>query len=95
MEDKRVFLTRDTVRVNVEVWPVTVGIRKFRGCVVYGAAWNKENNSSMLFPTGHTMAEDLGRSECRKRFGFYPSKGTAWYISESGKRTKVDLDFSD
>ena len=90
-----VYVTRDSGRDWAEVYPATVGIRKFHGCVVYGAAWNKKFPDCSLYPQKHKLSESLNITDCRKRFGFYPRAGTAWYINTRGKRSKVDIDFSD
>ncbi|KKN73483.1 hypothetical protein LCGC14_0400580 [marine sediment metagenome] len=91
---KPVYVTRDNHDIDVEVWPATVGIRKFHGCIMWGAAWRKESADYSLYSEKVGMSEDISKSECRKRFGFYPAKGTAWYINSRGKRSKVDIDFS-
>jgi len=94
---KAVYVTRDSHDDCVEVWPATVGIRKFHGCVAYGAAWYKNRATGFLTPatSWNRYVKELNESGCRKRFGFYPKAGTAWYVNTRGKRTKVDIDFSD
>ncbi len=93
------FVTRDSGSSFVEVWPATVGIRKFHlffaDCVQFqwGAAWSRNYVTGYLFRTRHRTAEVFDEQDCRKRFGFYPRSGTAWFVSGK-KRTKVDIDFS-
>lgn len=93
---KAVWVTRDTGSYDVRVWPETVGIRKFHGCVQYGAAWRAFRCTAFLYKkTGNYIkAELLTKTECKKRFGFFPRTGTAWYINTKGKRTKEEIDFS-
>ncbi len=91
---KAVYVTRDSLCFTVEVWPATVGIRKFHGCVKYGAAWQKRYGSYRLYQNDTCSSETLSEYECKERFGFYPGKGTAWYVNSRGKRTKVDIAFS-
>lgn len=88
-----VYLTRDTLGRYVYVWPATVGIRKFHGCVVYGAAWNKDGCTRGLYLRGNEYAEYLLPSDCLRRFGFFPEEGEAWLI-EGKKRTQIYLAFS-
>ena len=95
-----VYVTRDTESLSqienfVNVWPATVGIRKWNGCIWWGAAWAKNYWTLSLFSTGRKFAQHLNKDECHKRFGFYPRPGTAWWVSGKGKRSKVDIDFSD
>ena len=52
-----VYVTRDSYTIIVQVWPATVGIRKFHGCVEYGAAWNKSFSTSRLSPVERRSAE--------------------------------------
>ena len=92
---KAVYVTRDSLRDYIEVWPVTVGIRKFRGCVIWGAAWCEDRYTSFLFPENRGRAKGLDTYECRRHFGFCPRAGTAWYVNTRGKRSKVDIDFSN
>ena len=88
------YVTRDTWDDRVQVWLATVGIRKFHGCVQYGAAWCKEWTTIALRKSGRKISEYLTPKECRKRFGFYPRKGTAWDI-DGKKRKQVDIDFTN
>ncbi len=90
-----VYVTRDSTRDVVEVWPVTVGIRKFRGCIIWGAAWCKDRYTACLFPKRRGSAEYLSLVKCRRRFGFYPRAGTAWYVNSKGKKSEVDIDFTN
>ncbi len=96
---KNVFVTRDTVLCRVFVYPERVGIRKFRGCVAWGAAWSKDHDTIRLRKTGPKRAESLSPHECRERYGFYPLKGTAWLVEFDAKgkmkKTKVDIEFSN
>ncbi len=94
MKMEAVYVTRDTYETYVDIWPATVGIRKFYGCAVYGAAWSKNKYTIHLYPRSAKKVEFLSKSECQQRFGFYPRAGTAWYINTRGKRSKVDIDFS-
>ena len=80
-----VYVTRDSEEVAVEIWPATIGIRKFRGCIIWVAGSTRDLGRSKY----------LNKRECRKRFGFYPRAGTAWWVSGKGRRSKVDIDFSD
>lgn len=91
---KAVYVTRDSDDDYVEVWPATVGIRKFHGCVQYGAAWSKHSSTGFLEKGYKGYVMEVDENVCRKRFGFYPRAGTAWYINSRGKRSKVDIDFS-
>ena len=93
-EDERVYVTKDTDCSHAEVWPATVGIRKFHGCVQYGAAWSKNRCNGALYSDKPGFCERLTEAECQERYGFYPSIAGAWYIAENGKRTRVSLAFS-
>ena len=86
-----VFVTRGSRGCNVEVWPAHIGIRKFHGCVEFGAAWKSIYKTIALTPSHSRLSECISPYQCRKRFGFYPRKGTAWLI-EGKKRTRQDLD---
>ncbi len=92
---KPVYVTRDTYDCDVDVWPAYIGIRKFHGCVEWGAAWSEDESTMRLSSKGRKYAELLTDLKCRERFGFYPREGTAWYVNAKGKRTKVDIDFSN
>ncbi len=101
MKDNRVYkkkrgtlITRDTYGVDVGAYPAIVGIRKFHGCVEYGAAWDEKTPTGWLCPSKKKYIECLSYDECRKQFGFYPRKGTAWHI-DGKKRTKIDIEFTD
>ncbi len=91
---ENVFVTRNSFAEYVLVYPAYVGIRKFHGCIRWGAAWQKNRSTSRLSPRGNKYAKCLIEQECRELFGFYPRAGTAWYVNAKGKRTKVDIDFS-
>ena len=95
MEVEAVYVTRDTYSDCIKVRPETVGIRKFHGCIEYGSAFEKGYATIYLYPRKEGLAKILSKPECKERFGFYPGKGTAWYVNTRGKRTKVDIDFSD
>lgn len=92
-----VYVTRDSLATDVEVWPATVGIRKFHGCIAWGAAWYGVRATGFLTPakSWNRYVKELDESQCCKRFGFYPEEGTAWWVSGKGRRSKVDIDFSD
>ena len=94
MKDKRVYVTRDSHNSHAEVYPATVGIRKFRGCTIFGAAWSEERPTGCLSRNTGGYCEMLLRPVCEKRFGFYPKAGTAWYINQRGQRTKVNIEFT-
>ena len=93
-----VYVTRDSGSSLVDVFPATVGIRKFHGCVVWGAAWCETYATLALSRTRKRFAECLTPDECRSRFGFYPRAGTAWFVKYSAtgkmKKSKVDIDFT-
>ncbi|KKK87243.1 hypothetical protein LCGC14_2755190 [marine sediment metagenome] len=93
--DKRVYVTRATYSRFVEIWPATVGIRKFHGCVEYGAAWSEDCGTGQLYEDDIERADWADELTCQKRYGFCPGRGTAWYIDQNGKRTRILLDFSD
>ena len=97
-----VYVSRDSSETVVEIYPATVGLRKFhrlsasgkfRGHVIWGAAWHKEFAVRILDKMFMIFSDRLTKYECRKRFGFYPRKGTAWFVNGK-KRTKVDINFS-
>ncbi len=94
-----VYVTRDSQGEGVFVFPATVGIRKFHGCVAWGAAWCKTDDRTALSAGLNAKeAECLGTSKCKKRFGFFPRPGTAWLVEYTAKgrmkKSKVDLAFS-
>ena len=91
--DKRVYLTRDTYSSYIKVWPATVGIRKFHGCVEYGSAHC--SNSTTGYLDGGKYVKIISQLVCKRRYGFCPKKGEAWYISQTGRRYKEELAFSD
>lgn len=94
-KDEFCYVTRASFSTLVYVFPATVGIRKFNGCVWWGAAWCKTGRTVRLSSTGKCrIAKTLIENQCRKRFGFYPGPGTA-YLVDGSKRTKVDIDFSN
>ncbi|KKL45842.1 hypothetical protein LCGC14_2351590 [marine sediment metagenome] len=88
------YVTRDTCEHCVQVFPAAIGIRKFHGCVEWGAAWQKKWATVLLRRRGKKETLFLTPDECCKRFGFYPRKGTAWDI-DGKKRKQVDIDFTD
>ncbi|MHC4121970.1 MAG: hypothetical protein ACYSSI_00220 [Planctomycetota bacterium] len=91
---KAVYVTRDTSGC-ILVWPVHVGIRKFHGCVMYGAAWREDNYVDRLSSRKNAKrAECLSGDMCCKKYGFCPRVGTAWHINSRGKRKQVFLAFS-
>lgn len=96
-----VYVTRDSALYYVYVFPAKVGIRKFHGCVTWGAAWNESVDTVFLTARRNSkLAEGLGEAAFRNRFGFYPRPGTAWLIEytpkgKMKKPKKVDLAFSD
>ncbi len=94
-----VYVTRDSCLETVWLFPHAVGIRKFHGCVAWGAAWQEERDTTHLSSTGRAKAERLTKGECKDRFGFYPHKGTAWLVEYNAKgkmkKSQVDIDFSD
>ena len=90
-----VYVTRDSDDDYVCVWPADVGIRKFHGCTVWGAAWLENMRTTKLSDRGRKYAKYLDEYQCKKRFGFYPRAGTAWWVSGKGRKSKVDIDFSD
>ncbi len=94
-----VFVTRDTILSAVHIFPATVGIRKFHGCIAWGAAWCETYDMITLSARRNAKrAKRLNESECRARFGFYPHKGTAWRVEYDAKnkmkKSKVDIDFT-
>ncbi len=93
MKDERVYITRNSFSSYVRVWPATVGIRKFHGCVEYGAAWSANCTKRLRLRTNSKMAILLFSWKCQKKYGFYPPRGTAWYWNGK-KATQVFLDFS-
>ena len=93
-KDIRVYVTRSSYSDCVLVFPATVGIRKFHGCIEFGAAWQKKHMTGVLFKNGYLGAKYLNKYECREQFGFYPSPGTAYYV-DGKKKEKVDIGFSN
>ena len=94
-----VYVTRDSYMRCVYIYPAIVGIRKFHGCIAWGAAWCKtDDRTSLSARINAKQAERLDEPQCRTRFGFYPSKGTAWLVKYNAKgkmkKSKVDIDFS-
>lgn len=92
MED--VYVTRNSGNGRVQVWPADVGIRKFHGCVEYGAAWDKENANIFFGKRSYECSASFTLFWCKLLFGFRPKEGEAWLI-EGKKRTKVGIDFSN
>ncbi len=94
-----VFVTRGSFMNFVRIYPATVGIRKFHGCVAWGAAWCDEHSSVQLTRRGIKVSETIHAEGCRARFGFFPQSGTAWLIEYNAKgkmkKSKVEIDFSD
>ena len=95
---KDVYITRSTYRHVVVIFPATVGIRKFHGCVAWGAAWHKAFNTERLRARCQRWAETISFGDCRERFGFVPRSGTAWLVEYNAKgkrkKSKVDIDYS-
>lgn len=89
------YVTRDTVGCKVRVWPAEVGIRKFHGCVEYGAAYNEAFRSG--WKGNKKLYDYISTKECKKRFGFTPDKEKAYDIDGSRKQQikEVILEFSD
>ncbi len=94
-----VFVTRDSGESDMLVFPATVGIRKFHGCIEWGAAWSSFSVTEHLYPRRMGRAKWLDEEQCRCRFGFYPRAATAYLIEYNAKgqmkKSKVDIDFSD
>ena len=78
-------VTRNTDSDYVEIWPAHVGIRKFHGCVCYGAAWEGRWRTFCLYESRGIVSSGLNKKQC--------CEGTAWFI-DGKKRTKVDIAFS-
>ena len=101
MEDKRVYLTRDKYgslpKCRIEVYPAVVGIRKFHGCIQYGAAEHESRcNATFHNERGHLeVAKKLTEDDCHVQYCFIPEPGTAWYVDEKGKHSSVDIAFSN
>lgn len=97
---KDVYVTRDTYEDFVRVWPATVGIRKFHGCIAWGAAWRETDFTDLLYgrKNAKSRAGIFLPSACRKHYGFYARPGTAWLIEydakDKMKKSKVDIDFT-
>ena len=89
-----VYITRDTISGIVDIWPETVGIRKFHGCIEWGAAWNTNWAIIRLYNNQKTCALWVTVFDCKEFFGFITRPGTAYYINSKGKHTKVDIAFS-
>ncbi len=93
-----VYVTRNSYYHTVYVFPHRVGIRKFRGCTQWGAAWCKKHATTWLSNRRTKSAECLSPHECRERYGFYPGEGTAWLVKFDAKgkmkKSKVDIAFS-
>lgn len=96
MQTRKVYITRDTDRDYIEVWPDHIGIRKFHGCVQYGAAWNEKRAARILYQRRNSrLAPRMNEENCIKIFGFFSKEDEAWHIDGRGKKTKVDIGFSD
>jgi len=98
MKTRNVYVTRDTIQNSIDIRPDTVGIRKFnrRPCTVrWGAAWNERYPTAFSYKTGLSVRQNLMIEAFKAVFGFIPRKGTAYYIDGKGKRTKVDIDFTN
>lgn len=94
--NRSVYITRDSRSDEVWIFPETVGIRKFHGCVAWGAAWCTTCGIMRLYGDNTVMyAAYTYNYECKKIFGFIPRGGTAYHVTAKGKRTKVDIDFTD
>lgn len=91
---KDVYVTLDTYGVYINIWPATVGIRKFHGCCQYGAAWNAKEPRGLLTKYGRKYSMSVTKNQCQEWFGFYPFPGEAWFVPAKGKRVKVELKFS-
>ena len=89
-----VYIARNSGCYNVDIYPATVGIRKFHGCVEFGAAWQPRWVTQSLYKNKEGGAPNISKDECKKLFGFYPRPGTAWFV-DGKKRTEVDIAFSD
>lgn len=95
-----VYVTRGTCQDDeIDLWPATVGIRKFHGCIQWGAAWQPNH---MVYELNKNTKKQTGICtlvQCKKRFGFIPRRGTAWLVEYNTKgkmkKSKVDIDFSD
>lgn len=94
-----VYVTRGSYMDHVRIYPAKVGIRKFHGCVAWGAAWCENYATPDLTRRGTRSAKRITPDECRTRFGFYPRPGTAWLVEYNAKgkmeKSKVDIDFSN
>jgi len=94
MREFDVYLTRDTYSFgNVAVWPVTVGIRKFHGCIEYGNA----KYHQYAYKQG---CRNISTEDCKAKYGFKPKRGTAYNVyTKEGKvireRIDTEMDFSD
>ena len=84
-ETEDVYVTRGTLRTKVDVFPARIGIRKFHGCVEWGAAWNSGMSTYKISRKSQTEVPEMSPYECRIRFGFYPRKGTAWLIEYNAR----------
>ncbi len=94
-----VYVTRNTCSDDeIDLWPTTVGIRKFHGCIEWGAAWQSKHRAYKLNKNTEKQAGVCTPAQCKKRYGFIPRKGTAWLVEYNArgkmKKTKVDLAFS-
>lgn len=95
-----VYLTRDSYDVGVRIFPADVGIRKFHGCIEWGAAWSEKSRNLYLSARSNKMGPRYRREVCRELYGIYPRPGTAWFITYTPagrmrKPKKVDIDFSN
>jgi len=95
IKTKNVYVTRDSGCYSINIWPDEIGIRKFHGCVQYGAAWQENYCSKAFFKASYeTGPSILYTNGFKQAFGFLPRSGQAWHINGKGKRTKVELAFS-
>ena len=85
------YVTRNTTLPKIVVYPAHIGIRKFHGCVQYGAASSSFQARQIFGKNGWGMWLDF--SDCKYIFGFVPKPGEAWLV-EGNKRTKVDIEFT-
>jgi len=100
MKTTNVYVTRDSGCDFIEIWPETVGIRKFKWLVcsvTWGAAWAEGSSSCFLYAreNSYIRSEYICKLDSKAAFGFIPRKGTAWHIDGKGKRTPVDIEFSN
>ena len=88
-----VYVTRASFSSFIRIWPANVGIRKFHGCVMYGAAWDDEECNYRLTPNGERVVKSVYNYEFLEAHGWCPKPGEAWFV-DGKKHTKVDLEFT-